>query len=318
MIVATNRNDVQDVNAWPKEVEDKLISLEPGEIVKVRINPNRWFTVFEQRGTSQNYNQPTSSGNVKKLGEHGVPSPWAIRFERQPYLIGFLEGYDSAGRAIYGRPLFDQNGELTFNGSRVGDRERFLVMQLHPQMRIDPLTGLERKSWKFEVVDVEKESNGITQNFEVKLALLNKIKDLDESSLNMLMKGTHYERMLFSRPDYVGKVKASRAFLIKKIEEGKIKEITDAFKNLEEINKISLVYDGLVAKKLICTESKLVRYDGREIITFAEEISIPNMETAAINIFKYSAHSADFNEHVIDFLREGYEAAKTTVHKSKR
>jgi hypothetical protein len=84
------------------------------------------------------------------------------------------------------------------------------------------------------------------------------------------------------------------------------------------VNKISLVYDGLVARKLICTETKLMRYDGLEICTFAEEISIPNMETAAINIMRYASHVADFNEKVIEFLREGYESAKSTTHKARR
>ena len=85
----------------------------------------------------------------------------------------------------------------------------------------------------------------------------------------------------------------------------------------ENVNS-GLVYDALVAKKLICTETKLLRYDGLEICTFAEEISIPNMEEAAINIFKYASHLPAFEEKVIEFLREGYEGAKSTVHKARR
>jgi hypothetical protein len=102
------------------------------------------------------------------------------------------------------------------------------------------------------------------------------------------------------------------------VEEGRIKEVVDMFKALEEVNKIELIYDSLISKKLLVTEKELMRYDGRKIITFAEDISIPNMETAAVNIYKYSAHSPDFQEHAIEFLREGYEAAKTTTHKARR
>lgn len=318
MIVSTDRNGINEINTWPAEVEEKLISLEPGDVIKVRLNPALWFTVLEQRGTSQDYNRPTSSSMVKKIGQHGIPSPWTIRYERQPFQIGFLEGYDANGTPRYSHPLFNEQGEITFNGDRVGDRERFFVIQLHPQMRIDPLTGLERRNWKFEIVDAEKESNGITQNFEAKLALLNKIKDLNEQSLNTLMKSMVYGRMFYNKADFVGKPKAARAVLVKKVEEGQLKEVNDMLKSLDEVNKIALVYDGLVAKKLICTETKLLRYDGLEICTFAEEISIPNMEEAAINIFKYAGHLPVFEDKVIEFLRESYEGAKSTVHKARR
>jgi hypothetical protein len=318
MVVSTDRNSINEINTWPEEVEAKLIELQPGDIVKVRLNPALWFTVLEQRGTSNDYNRPVSSGMVRKIGQHGIPSPWTIRYNRQPFQIGFLEGYDANGVARYNHPLFSEQGELTFNGDRVGDRESFFVIQLHPQMRIDPLTGLERRNWKFEIVDAEKESTGITQNFEAKLSLLNKIKDLNEQSLNTLMKSSVYGRSFYSKPDLVGKPKAARAVLVKMVEEGRLKEANDVLKALDEVNKIGLVYDALVAKKLICTETKLLRYDGLEICTFAEEISIPNMEEAAINIFKYASHLPVFEEKVIEFLRESYEGAKSTVHKARR
>jgi hypothetical protein len=318
MVVSNDRNGINEINTWPEEVEAKLIELQDGDIVKVRLNPTLWFTVLEQRGTSQDYSRPTSSGMVKKIGQHGIPSPWTIRWNRQPFQVGFLEGYDTNGVARYAHPLFNEQGEMTFNGDRVGDRERFFVIQLHPQMRIDPLSGLERRNWKFEIVDAEKESTGITQNFEAKLALLNKIKDLNEQSLNTLMKPMVYGRSFYGKSDLVGKPKAARAILVKQVEEGRLKEVNDTLKSLDEVNKIGLVYDGLVAKKLICTETKLLRYDGLEICTFAEEISIPNMEEAAINIFKYASHLPVFEEKVVEFLRENYEGAKSTVHKARR
>ena len=318
MIVSDSRSGINEINTWPAEVEEKLISLEPGDIVKVRLNPGLWFTVFEQKGTSQDMNRPTSSGMVKKIAQHGIPSPWTIRWDRKPYQVGFLEGYDTNGNARYHHPLFSEKGELTFNGDKVGDRERFFAIQLHPQMRVDPLTGIQRKTWKFEIVDEERESGGITRDFEVKLALLNKIKDLDEQSLNTLMKHSVYERTFFGMPDLVNKPKASRAVLVRKVEGGEYKAVDAAFKALDEVNKIGIIYDALTSRKLICTETKLMRYDGMEICTFAEEISIPNMETAAINIFRYASHVPNFDEKVIEFFREGFEAAKTTAHKGRR
>lgn len=318
MIVATDRGSIHDINLWPEEVEAKLISLEPGQIVKVRLNPNLWFNVFEQKGTSQNPDRPISSGMVKKIGQHGIPSPWTVRWNRAPIQVGFLEGYDVNGTARFLHPVFNEKGEMVFNGDRVGDRERFFVIQLHPQMKQDPLSGMERKTWKFEIVDADKDSSGITQNFEAKLALLNKIKDLDEYSLNIVTKASMHDRSFLARPDLAGKTKAIRAVIIKMVEDGKVKEVNQLFKDLEDVSKIELVYDSLVAKKLLVTEKELMRYDGKKIITFAEEISIPNFETAAVNIYKYAAHSPEFQEHAIEFLREGYESAKTTTHKARR
>jgi hypothetical protein len=318
MIVSTDRNGINEINTWPEEVEAKLIELQPGEIVKVRLNPILWFNVLEQRGTSNDYNRPTSSGMVKRIGQHGIPSPWTIRWNRQPFQIGFLEGYDANGTARYYHPIFSGQGEIVFDGDRVGDKERFFVIQLHPQMRIDPLSGLERTNWKFEIVDAEKESTGITENFEAKLSLLNKIKDLDEYSLSILCKAMMHDRGFLNRPDLVGKSKAIRAVIIKMVEEGRLKAVQQMFKDLEEVSKIELVYDALVAKKLLVTEKELMRYDGKKIITFAEEISIPNFEIAAVNIYKYAAHSQEFQEDAIEFLREGYESAKTTTHKARR
>lgn len=317
-VVSSTREGIYEINTWPSEVEEKLIALEPGDIVKVRLNPGLWFNVFEQKGTSQDFNRPVSSGMVKKIGQHGVPSPWTIRWDRKPYQVGFLEGYDANGNPRYSKPLFNDQGEMTFNGDRIGDRERFFAIQLHPQMRIDPMTGMERRNWKFEIVDSEKESTGITQNFEVKLGLLNKIKDLSESSLNILMGTGQYERSFYGRPDLVGKPKGSRAILIKKIEDGNYKEVAEALKRLDEVNKIGIVHDALNNKKLICTEDKLMRYDGREICKFAEPIPMDNNEVIAVNAFKYAQHSEDFQNHVVEFFRETYESAKTTTHKARR
>lgn len=318
MIVATSRDGIHEINTWPEEVEAKLIALEPGQIVKVRLNPNLWFNVLEHRGTSQDYNRPTQTGMVKKIGQHGIPSPWTIRWNRVPFQVGFLEGYDVNGIARYSHPLFSDQGEMVFNGDKVGDRERFFVIQLHPQMKYDPISDMERKNWKFEIVDADKDSAGITQNFEAKLALLNKIKDLDEFSLNILCKASLHDRFFLNRADLIGKTKAIRAILIKMVEDGKVKDVQKMLKDLEDVNKIELVYDALVAKKLIATEKELMRYDGKKILTFAEEISIPNFEVAAVNIYKMSAHSPEFQEHAIEFLREGYESAKTTTHKARR
>jgi len=317
-VVSSTREGIYEINTWPQEVEDKLISLEPGDIVKVRLNPSLFFNVFEQRGTSQDMNRPVSSGMVKKIGQHGIPSPWTIRWNRKPYQVGFLEGYDGDGNPRYRRPIFSEQGELTFMGDRVGDRERFFAIQLHPQMRTDPLSGLERRSWKFEIVDTENESTGITQNFEVKLSLLNKLKDLSEASLNILMAHSQYERSFYGRPDLVGKPKGSRAILIKKIEDGSYKEVSEALKRLDEVNKIAIVHDGLNNKKLICTEDKLMRYDGREICKFAEPIPMDNNEVIAVNAYKYAQHSDEFQNHVIEFFRETFEAAKTTTSKARR
>jgi hypothetical protein len=318
MIVATDRNKIYEINQWPEEIEAKLISLEPGEVVKVRLNPNLWFTFTEEIGTTNDLKRPISSGVVKKIGQHGIPSPWTIRHERTPYQIGFLEGYDANGRPRFSHPVFDTKGEMTFNGNKVGDRERFFVIQLHPQMRIDPISGLQRRAWKFEIVDTEKESIGITRNFEVKLALLNKIKDLSDASLNILMGPSIYERTFFNKKELVGKSKSSRALLIKMVEDGRYKDVNDAFKKLDEVNKIAIVHDALNSKKLICTENKLMRYDGREICTFVEPVDFPNNEVAAIKAYKYASHMEDFDKHVIDFLRETYESAKHTTNKARR
>jgi len=318
MIVSATRDGVHEINGWPSEIEEKLISLEPGEVVKVRLNPGLWFNVFEQKGTSHDFNRPTSSGMVKKIGQHGIPSPWTIRWQRKPYQIGFLEGYDSEGDPRYTRPIFNSQGELTFSGDKVGDRERFFVMQLHPQMRTDPFTGMDRRNWKFEIVDAEKESTGITQNFEAKLALLNKIKDLNDTSLNILMGPGMYERSFYARPDLMSKTKGSRALLIKAVEDGKIKEVAEMLKRLDEALKIGLIHEGLNNRKLICTENKLMRYDGREILTFPEPVTAGNNEEAALAAFKYSSLSNEFEEQVIEFLRETFEASKTTTHKARR
>lgn len=317
-VVSLDRSGLTDINTWPIEVEEKLVALEPGETAKVRLNPNLWFNVFEQKGTSQDFNRPTTSGMVKKIAQHGIPSPWTIRWERRPFQVGFLEGYDVNGNPRYHHPVFNEKGEMNFNGDRLGDRERFFAIQLHPQMRIDPLTGMERKNWKFEIVDEERENTGITQNFEVKLALLNKIKDLTDQSLSVMMSASTYDRTFYGRPDLQGKPKSSRAYLVKMVEDGRVKEIQDAFVRLSEVNKIGIIHDAINNKKLIVTETKMMRYDGREIATFAEEIQFSNNEQAAILAFKYASHLDEFEKQVIEFFRETYESAKTTTAKARR
>jgi hypothetical protein len=70
-----NNSRVLEINAWPKELEEQLQDLGPDDVVKVRINPSKIGTVFQQ---IMEDNKVKSSGNVKRVGEHGIVSPWTI------------------------------------------------------------------------------------------------------------------------------------------------------------------------------------------------------------------------------------------------
>ena len=314
MSYPVNNSRVLEINAWPPELESQLQELGPDDTIKVRINPSKIATVFQQ---IMEDNKVKSSGNVQRVGEHGIVSPWTVRHGQSPLQIGLLNGYDAQGNPMFAHPVCNQMGEIVFTGSRNGDREKFFALQMHPQMRFDPFTKKERTGWKWEIVDEEKEGGNVTENFKKELALSNKIADLSSWQLDVLMSHNTYERNFYGQPTLVGKPTGAQSFLIKRVKAGALAEVAAKLALAQEVADINLIKDGISTGRLLTTDSELIRMDGLEVAKYAEQINISNNEFKAIGIYRYCSKLPDFKEKVMDFLVEEAQKAATTTKKVK-
>lgn len=318
--IKVNNGRVLEINDWTNEewasvINEKLMQLGPGQTAKVRVNPNQFHTVFRIVGRGET---TVSSGNITKIGEHGIPAkPWTVRYGNKPYQVGLLNGYDVNGDPSFSRLSCNDKGEIVFNGDRFGDPDKFMAIQLHPQMRVDPLTGIQRKNWKWEVVNEEAESVGVTENFKKKLAVQNEIANLSDWQLNVLMSHETFERFFYGQPTLVNKPTAAQGYLIKQVETMPLKSITDRLALLKEVADIHLLKDGIAGNKIITTEKELSRYDGVEVAVYPEPINVSTHESKAIGIYKYCANLPEFKEKVIDFLKEEAGKLPTTSKKVK-
>jgi hypothetical protein len=307
-----NNSRVLEINAWPKELEEQLQDLGPDDVVKVRINPSKIATVFQQ---IMEDNKVKSSGNVKRVGEHGIVSPWTIRYGQSPLQIGLLNGYDAQGNPMFAHPVCNSNGEIIFKGSQ--DREKFLALQMHPQMRFDPFTKKERAGWKWEIVDEEKEGGNVTENFRRELDLSNKIANLSNWQLDVLMSHATYERNFYGQSTLVGKPTGAQSYLIKRVKAGALAEVAAKLALAQEVADINLIKDGIATGRLLTTDTELLRMDGREVAKYSEPINIQTNESKAIGIYRYCSKLPDFKELVMDFLTEEAQKLATTSKKVK-
>lgn len=302
-------------NDIPDELKEKAKPFPENGIAKFRINPI-WFTsVQEQRGTGEVGQNVTFSGTTQKVGTHEILGQWPIRYKGKTYNLGFIDGETMDG------PTFrmysnDSRGNLYITKNDNNHEEHFLAIQFHPQMRFDPITGEQRKNWKWEYVDEEAAGEAIITTAERELALSTLImSELTTAQLDLLVKPMYNGIAFFNQPSLIGKPKGIKAFLYNKVKSGEkgFREVEQAIARMNKALEVDLVKEGLQQNHLIWAKEKISLANGKVLFEGAMDIPV-SVDDKAKTLFDTFGRQAWWKDEMIPFL-SGYASAANSKSK---
>lgn len=313
------------VNNYPAEVREKLEKLLPGQIRRVKLAPHEFFTVNKKLYPHADTEKASWSGQEVRCAEHSIPaSGWTINVEvdvlqpdgtigkeRQPFLVGFVERYDTDGSPIFREVSFGKNGILTFNGDNPKDVRDFETIQLYHEMREDPLAPEKdgekavRRNWRFYLENVGLESKGDAEKFRTENEIRNKLAVLTQEDINILMGAPAWNRGFCFQTQLVGKgtLDAGVMYLLKIMngKEGHTR-VNKLLKSLMEVKELDLLAAGLKKNLIITLDDQIQRNDGVQLAKLKAPLVGTDSQKAEAILAMYPTNK-DWNEKLSKWLR---------------
>jgi len=312
----TTRTVQVSVNSYPASVKEKLQKLEPGQIRRVRLSPAEFHTVDKKIYPDADATKATWSGKETRCAEHSIPANgWTINAEvdgiTQPFLVGFVDRYDTDGSPVFREVSFGNEGVVVFDGNKPRDVQDFEVIQLYLEMKVDPLAPevagapYVRRNWRFYVEDVAQEAKGYTDNFKLENEIRNKLASLVQEDINILMGPPVWGRGFCLQPHLVGKgtIDAGIRHLMT-IFQGKdgATRITKLLKSLMEVKELEVLVSGLKGKHIIALDDQIQRADGVTLAKLKEPLKGTDSQIAEQILGMYPTNK-DWNEKLSKWLR---------------
>lgn len=297
----------REYNNYSDELRSKLRVLQPGEIVKVKLNPSMWSTVSETRFANMDSNTPMAGmSNMvkKKIGVYYLGAcPWSIMDGNNFIQVGFLQRIDVKGKPIWRSRAF-VDGEHIFNGNLVEDVQDFLAFQLHPMLKKDG----QRGSYKFYIDNPEATSENSLKKIAWRTAIQNAVLGVTDEQLKRLSLAQVYGRKMFNKPTH-GTSKAMRGYIAGLLtnDSGYVL-VEKIFRGLKEVEDIDLIIKAINTGKLILSENNIKRSDNHLLANLSAPITGTN-EQKAIEVYNMFKSNPDWEEDILQWLRE--DATKT-------
>lgn len=304
----------REYNNYSDELRSKLRVLQPGDVVKVKLNNTLWSTVSETRFASMDSNSPIPGmANVvtKKIGVHYLGSCWNVMDGNKMITVGFLQSVNDAGKPVWRSRSFI-NGEHTFYGDNVNDVQDFLAMQLHPKLKRENQKG----PYKFYIDNPEENSDNSLKKITWRTAIQNAVLGVTDEQLKRLSTSQIYGRAMFNKPTHSG-AKAMRGYIAGLLtNDNGYTMVEKIFRNLKEVEDIDLIIKALSSGKLILSESNLKRNDNHLLASLSSPI-LGSVEEKAIDIYGMFKANPEWNKDILEWLREDASKTPSGVRKSK-
>lgn len=298
---------VREYNNFSDELRSKLRTLEPGDVVKVRLNKSYWSKVTETRFASMDSTSPIpgmSNIVTSKVGLHHIGmGPWTVMDGTKMIQVGFLKTFDGKGNPKWRTRTFVE-GEMVFYGNRPEDVQDYLALQLHPSLKKDGQSG----AYKFYIDNPEESSDNSLKKITWRTAIQNAVLGVSDEQLKRLALPQVYGRSMFNKPTH-SSAKAMRGYIAGLLNnDNGYTTVEKIFRNLKEVEDIDLIIKALSAGKLILSETNLKRNDNHLLGSFTTPIHGTN-EQKAIEIYGMFKSNPEWKEDILEWLRE--DASKT-------
>lgn len=292
---------VREYNNYSETLKSKLMPLQPGDVVKVVLNPSMWGKVKETQFASPDSTSPIS-GRVnivtKRVATRWIPSPWNVNDGGKIIQVGFLQGYNSVDNTPIWRERFFEGGEMVFNGNNPSDVEDFYAIQVHPEMKREG-----NRNWKFYIDNPEETADNSLKKITWRTAIQNAVIGVSDAQLKRLSQPSEYNRVLFNKPTH-SSGKSMRGFLASLLtSDAGYALVEKMFRNLSEVEDIDLIVDALSTGKLILSETNLKRNDNHLLGSFTVPIR-GNAEEKAMEIYSLFKSNPEWKQDIIEWLKE--------------
>jgi hypothetical protein len=305
----------REYNNYSDELRSKLRVLQPGDVVKVRLNKTFWATVSETRFANMDSNTPIAGmANVvtKKIGVHHIGSgPWTVMDGTKMIQVGFLQTINVNGKPKWRSRAFVE-GEHTFYGDNPIDVQDFLAIQLHPSMKKEGMRG----PYKFYIDNPEESSDNSLKKITWRTAIQNAVLGVTDEQLKRLSTSQIYGRAMFNKPTHSG-AKAMRGYIAGLLtnDSGYVM-VEKIFRNLKEVEDIDLIIKAISTGKLILSETNLKRNDNHLLGNFTSPIT-GSTEEKAIEIYAMFKSNPEWNEDILTWLKEDATKSPSGARRSK-
>jgi TusA-related sulfurtransferase len=305
----------REYNNYSDELRSKLRVLEPGEVVKVKLHDSHWASVTETRFATMDSNSPIpGTANIvrKKIGTYYLGTgPWTVMDGTKMIQVGFLETIDFNGKPQWRQRAF-VDGEHFFYGDSMADIQDFMALQLHPEMKKENQTGV----YKFYIDNPEETSDNSLKKITWRTVIQNAVLGVTDEQLKRLSTAQIYGRAMFNKPTHSG-AKAMRGYIAGLLtNDNGYTMVERIFRNLKEVEDIDLIIKALSTGKLILSETNLKRNDNHLLGSFTSPI-IGGTEEKAIEIYAMFKSNPEWNEDILEWLREDASKTPSGVRKSK-
>lgn len=272
-------------NQIPEDLEEKIQKLEPGQVVRIKLNPLKFRKVKMISGTSDNMDIPKQSGMVPRAGNIGIAAHWDLLWGGKRIPCGFFDGYDTADNPIYKPLKFNFGADMFLYGDKPEHQEIYRLLQIHPQYK-NRVSGPVANAWVCELDIAEAASSTALDEFLYETKVKTRVANLNQDELNILVSPAMFGTGFLNRPDAVNNSTVARGIILTELmKSGGLKKVDGLIGKMDKAKELLVFQDFFANKKLTLVGKGLFDEKGGEIHTFSDSFKGNNAEEQALFLY---------------------------------
>jgi hypothetical protein len=253
-----------------------------GQVVRIKLNPIKFGNFKMASGTSDNMEKPKHVGMVNVVGNIGIAARWEVVFDGKRFPCGFYTETDAQGTPVF-KPLKFNRGKDMFLYGGVPEHEQiYELLQVHPEYK-NRISGPPSKMWTCELDIAEAVSSSEVDKFLLKNKTDNRVANLNQDELNILMSTAKYGMGFLSRPDALDNSTVARGIVLGELlKAGGYDKVGKFLDSVDKAKSIGVLHDIFANQKFVLMGKDLLDEKGNPIHSFKDSFKGTNHEEAAI------------------------------------
>lgn len=257
-------------NQFPQSLEDKIARIPEGQVIRLKLNPEKYKKVRMASGTSMDMNRPKHVQNVNKAGSIGIAAHWDVLWEGRKIPCGFFQGYDGAENPIFKPLKFNYGNDVFLYGDNPEHQDIYRLLQVHPQYR-QRVTGPQPKAWVCEQDVAEAASSQELERFLFRSNIDSRVANLTQTELDILISAASYGTGFLNRPDAAGNAIVARGILVGELSKADgYAKISALLEKMDRVKEIATYQTFFADKKLSLMGKELYDEKGEKVTSFRE------------------------------------------------
>lgn len=229
---------------------------------------------------------PKQSGMVSRTGNIGIAAHWDLLWNGKRIPCGFFQGYDQNDQPIYKPLKFNYGADKFLYGDNPEDCNVYELLQVHPQYK-NRVSGPPSKQWVCELDIAEAVSSSEVDKFLARQKVENRVANLNQTELDVLMETAKYGMGFLSRPDAKDNSTVARSIIVSELlKAGGAKRVGDLIEKMDKALEIATLHDIFSNQKLTLVGRDLFDEKAVKIHSFTDSFKGQNAEEQAIWLYE--------------------------------